>query len=70
MASRRGSTVLLGFRSEDGQVYQVLLKRGAFGPEHAVREPEQRDMADAGRWPAPTDGAHIERDLKIEPSPV
>jgi len=38
---------------QNGDMFNITLKRGAWGPEHAVLEPEDLDMVDEGRWPAP-----------------
>jgi len=30
--------------------YEIILKRGAWGPEHCVLTPEAKDMIERGRW--------------------
>eukprot|EP00277_Geminigera_cryophila_P033233 CAMPEP_0173117894 /NCGR_PEP_ID=MMETSP1102-20130122/50622_1 /TAXON_ID=49646 /ORGANISM="Geminigera sp., Strain Caron Lab Isolate" /LENGTH=1021 /DNA_ID=CAMNT_0014022717 /DNA_START=44 /DNA_END=3109 /DNA_ORIENTATION=+ len=57
IAGPRGSRVCLKMlRPLDngtGIEYTIVLKRGAWGPEHAVVSPEDRDMIDKFRWPVP-----------------
>lgn len=62
LVGKRGSTVKLrvvrgggGGGHAASQMMEVTLKRGAWGPEHAVVEVERKDMADLGRWPTPID---------------
>lgn len=52
MAGSRGSIVSLTVRRhpEEGWT-KILLKRGAWGPEHAVVGIEPHDMLDEGSWP-------------------
>lgn len=33
--------------------YRIVLKRGAWGPEHVVMTPEDLDMMSTGSWPEP-----------------
>jgi hypothetical protein len=48
----------------DGLEYTLVLKRGSWGPEHAVLAPEDKDMVDVGRWPAPQ--AVSQAEFKLE----
>jgi hypothetical protein len=52
MAGSRGSIVSLTVRRhpEEGRT-KILLKRGAWGPEHSVVDLEPHDMLDEGSWP-------------------
>lgn len=60
VAGNRGTQVAFRFRRkiEEGQHkgetfdYRIVLKRGAWGPEHTCMTPEDLDMIDVGRWPA------------------
>lgn len=74
IAGRRGTKVTLKMMRDtsddnvqNGVQYMVTLKRGAWGPEHVVLSPEDRDMVDVGRWPKPGalsndfNVAHIDR---------
>jgi len=65
IAGKRGSKLTLKFaKKSTGVEYVVLLKRGAWGAEHAVVAPEQNDMQDAGRYPqVKAEGA--DRDLVL-----
>jgi C-terminal processing protease CtpA/Prc len=52
IAGKRGTRIQLTFRrAEDQCEYTIVLKRGAWGPEHCAVSPEHMDMADEGRWP-------------------
>ena len=59
VAGNRGTQVAFRFRRkiEDGESagetfdYRIVLKRGAWGPEHCVMTPEDLDMINEGRWP-------------------
>jgi len=59
IAGKRGSRVVLTLTDRDGgrnaylggKPFNIILKRGAWGPEHCVVEPEDRDMVNAGSWP-------------------
>jgi hypothetical protein len=57
IAGPRGSRVSFKMlRPLDGGTgieYTIVLKRGAWGAEHAVVSPEDRDMLDKHRWPFP-----------------
>jgi len=61
VAGNRGTQVALRMRRkiEEGEHkgetfdYRVVLKRGAWGPEHCVMTPEDLDMINTGRWPQP-----------------
>ena len=52
MAGSRGSIMSLTVRRHpaEGRT-KILLKRGAWGPEHSVVDVEARDMLDEGSWP-------------------
>eukprot|EP00277_Geminigera_cryophila_P039855 CAMPEP_0173100998 /NCGR_PEP_ID=MMETSP1102-20130122/36558_1 /TAXON_ID=49646 /ORGANISM="Geminigera sp., Strain Caron Lab Isolate" /LENGTH=752 /DNA_ID=CAMNT_0013994589 /DNA_START=27 /DNA_END=2285 /DNA_ORIENTATION=- len=67
----RGSKVTLKFVREkqhdsvlDGAEFSLVLKRGSWGPEHAVVVPEDLDMHDKGRWPVPKAVSSLE--FKLE----
>jgi C-terminal processing protease CtpA/Prc len=52
ISGKRGTRVQVAFRrGMDHSEYTLILKRGAWGPEHAVVSPEHMDMHDQGRWP-------------------
>jgi len=58
LSGKRGSRITVKFMRDltddgeaNGDTYTITLKRGAFGPEHAVLAPEDKDMRDVGRWP-------------------
>ncbi len=58
IAGPRGSRVSLKMLrpldgGDTGIEYTIVLKRGAWGAEHAVVSPEDRDMLDKQRWPLP-----------------
>jgi len=60
LSGKRGTKVTLRMMRDEtddgeqnGDMFNITLKRGAWGPEHAVLEPEDLDMVDEGRWPAP-----------------
>jgi hypothetical protein len=61
---KRGSKIVLRLQDDPklgangynkGRPFNIILKRGSWGPEHAVLEPEDRDMIDAGSWPVLSD---------------
>jgi hypothetical protein len=59
VAGNRGTQVAFRMRRkiEEGEQkgetfdYRIVLKRGAWGPEHCVMTPEDLDMINTGRWP-------------------
>lgn len=59
VAGNRGTQIAFRFRRriESGEHkgetfdYRIVLKRGAWGPEHCVMTPEDLDMVNEGRWP-------------------
>lgn len=60
VAGKRGTKVLLRMMRDEtddgiqnGDIFSLCLKRGSWGPEHCVLEPEDKDMIDQGRWPEP-----------------
>lgn len=60
VAGKRGTKVTLRMMRDEtdddvqnGEIFTLCLKRGAWGPEHCVLEPEDKDMIDEGRWPVP-----------------
>mmetsp|Transcript_24046 Transcript_24046/g.53965 ORF Transcript_24046/g.53965 Transcript_24046/m.53965 type:complete len:740 (-) Transcript_24046:52-2271(-) len=58
IAGPRGSRVIIKFLRNGKTaaatlVYNIALKRGSWGPEHAVVSSEDMDMLDVGRWPKP-----------------
>jgi len=50
IAGRRGTKISMSFcrKGDDGRPldeFSILFKRGAWGPEHCVRTPEEKDMS-------------------------
>jgi hypothetical protein len=41
------------YKKGDKFDYRIVLKRGAWGPEHCIVSPEDLDMVDNGQWPEP-----------------
>ncbi len=53
IAGKRGTRIKITFRRpSDLSDYTIVLKRGAWGPDHCAVTPEHMDMVDEGRWPS------------------
>jgi chromosome segregation ATPase len=72
VVGNRGTQVLFRFRrysksgKRNGQPmeYKIVLKRGAWGPEHAVMSPEDIDMIGEGGWPEK--GSLMAKDVEMD----
>ena len=72
VSGNRGTQVCFRFRREvpegpkkgESFEYRIVLKRGAWGPEHCVMTPEDLDMVDKHAWPVP--GSLTNEDVDME----
>ena len=72
VSGNRGTQVCFRFRREvpegpkkgESFEYRIVLKRGAWGPEHCVMTPEDLDMVDKQAWPVP--GSLTNEDVDME----
>jgi len=64
IAGKRGTRINITFkRAKDKTDYTLVLKRGAWGPEHCAASPEHMDMVDQNSWPEVTSRTAVDKSL-------